>query len=47
MVGQRWRFALASMLLCVSGLASAQVLLYERENFGGRAFRAWDHGFTP
>ena len=42
MVGQRWRFALASMLLCVSGLASAQVLLYERENFGGRAFRAWD-----
>ena len=42
MIGQWRRCAFGLMLLGVCGFASAQVTLYERENFGGRAFRAPD-----
>lgn len=40
MVGLRWRGVVGLVALCVCGAASAQVFLYERENFGGRSFRA-------
>jgi len=42
MIGRWRRSAFGLVLLGLSGIASAQVTLYERENFGGRAFRASD-----
>ena len=40
MIGRRLRCVFVLLLLSVSGLASAQISLYEQENFGGRVFRA-------